>query len=89
MKYEDHKCERILLICCLNAEDGQSIVETAEVAMRLARSVNQERSARGLLWIELFCILFFSWCVSLNNLKWLILTVIFLSRQIQDVNNLR
>ena len=54
MKYEDHNNVRILLLNFLNAKDSQSIVETAEEAMRFIPSANQERSVRGLLWIELF-----------------------------------
>ena len=49
VKFEDHGDERILLIDFSNAKDSQGIVETAEEAMRLVRSINQQRSVRGLL----------------------------------------
>ena len=49
VKFEDHGDERILLINFSNAKDSQGIVETAEEAMRLVRSINQQRSVRGLL----------------------------------------
>jgi hypothetical protein len=50
--------ERILLIKFSNAKDSQRVVEAAKEAIRLVRTVNQQRSVRELLWIELFCILF-------------------------------
>ena len=49
VKFEEHGGERILLINFSNAKDSQGIVETAEEAMRLVRSINQQRSVRGLL----------------------------------------
>ena len=49
VKFEDHGGERVLLIDLSNAKDGQGIVETSEEAMRLVRSINQQRSVRGLL----------------------------------------
>jgi hypothetical protein len=49
VKFIDHGSERVLLIDLSNAKDDQEIVGTAEEAMRLVRSINQQRSIRGLL----------------------------------------
>jgi hypothetical protein len=49
VKFEDHDGKKILIINFSNAQDSQSIIETAEEAMRLVRSSNQQRSVRGLL----------------------------------------
>ena len=39
----------MLLMDFSKAKDGQEIVETAEEVMRLVRSINQQRSIRGLI----------------------------------------
>lgn len=49
VKFIDHSGEKILLIDFSNAKDSQGIVETAEKAIQLVRSINQQRSIRGLL----------------------------------------
>ena len=49
VKFVDHCSERVILIDFSNAKDDQEIIETAEEAMRLVRSINQQRSIRGLL----------------------------------------
>jgi hypothetical protein len=49
VKFIDHGSEQILLMDFSNAKDGQEIVETAEEVMRVVRSINQQRSIRGLL----------------------------------------
>ena len=49
VKFEDHGGERILVINFSNAKDSQDIIKTAEEAMRLVRTINQQRSVRGLL----------------------------------------
>ena len=49
VKFEDHDGKRILLIDFSNAKGNQGIVDTTEEAMRLVRSINQQRSIRGLL----------------------------------------
>jgi hypothetical protein len=49
VKFEDHGNKKILLIDFSNAKDSQGIVDTAEEVMRLVRSINQQRSIRGML----------------------------------------
>jgi hypothetical protein len=49
VKLINHSGEKILLMDFSNAKDSREIVETAEKAMQLVRSINQKRSIRGLL----------------------------------------
>jgi hypothetical protein len=49
INFIDQCGEEILLIDFSYAKDSQEIVETAEKAMQLVRSINQKRSIRGLL----------------------------------------
>jgi hypothetical protein len=49
VRFVDHCNERVLLIDFSNTKDDQEIVGTAEEAMRIVRSINQQHSIRGLL----------------------------------------
>jgi hypothetical protein len=49
VNFIDHGGEKILLIDFSNTQNYQSIVETAERAIQLVRSINQQKSIRGLL----------------------------------------
>ena len=49
VKILDHGGQRVLLVDLSSVNTGQGIVETAEEAIRIVQSTNQQRSVRGLI----------------------------------------